>query len=115
MKTKTNISLHYRMKDHLGSGQFGTVYSGMWNKSVGTDSDYEVGEVLKVAVKSMKSGASEEERTKFLQEAAIMGQFKNPYILQILGYMTGDPVSLLTIILGSTVRWNDVHPTLFAM
>lgn len=73
----------------------------MWNQSSGADSDYEVGEVLEVAVKSMKSGASEEERTKFLQEAATMGQFRNSYILQILGYMTGDPVSFLTISFGT--------------
>ena len=62
----------------------------MWKKS---ESDYEVDDVQEVAVKSMREGAGEEERTKFLQEAAIMGQFKHSYILQILGYMTGDPVS----------------------
>ena len=38
-----------------------------------------------VAVKSMESGASEEERVKFLQEAAIMGQFNHPNIIQLLG------------------------------
>ena len=75
------------MKDVLGSGQFGTVYSASW-----TSSDSGGGGVTEVAVKSMKEGASEEERTKFLQEAAIMGQFKHAYILRILGYMTGDPV-----------------------
>ena len=89
------VTLCYRIKDHLGSGQFGTVYSGIWNKTGGTESDYEVEDAIEVAVKSMKSGASEEERTKFLQEAAIMGQFKHSYILQILGYITGDPVSRL--------------------
>lgn len=77
------------MKDGLGSGQFGTVYSGVWKKS---ESDYEVEDVVEVAIKSMKNGANEEERTKFLQEAAIMGQFKHSYILRILGYMTDDPV-----------------------
>lgn len=75
---------------HLGSGQFGTVCSCMWKKN---ELDYEVDDLQEVAVKSMKEGASEEERTKFLQEAAIMGQFKHSYILRILGYMTGDPVS----------------------
>ena len=80
----------HRIKSHLGSGQFGTVSSGMWKKS---ESDYEVDDLEEVAVKSMKKGASVEERVKFLQEAAIMGQFRHPYILRILGYMTGDPVS----------------------
>ena len=62
----------------------------MWKKS---ESDYEVDDLEEVAVKSMKKGASVEERVKFLQEAAIMGQFRHPYILRILGYMMGDPVS----------------------
>ena len=35
-------------------------------------------------MKCLKGGASEEERIKFLQEAAIMGQFEHPNILQIL-------------------------------
>ena len=74
-----------RIKEHLGSGQFGVVYRGVW--SGGTD------EVTEVAVKSMQGGAGEEDRIKFLQEAAIMGQFKHPYILRILGYVTVDPVS----------------------
>ena len=38
-----------------------------------------------VAVKLMDEGANEEDRVKFLQEAAIMGQFNHPNIIQILG------------------------------
>ena len=49
--------------------------------------DYEGG-VMEVAVKTMENGASEEDRVKFLQEAAIMGQFNNPYILKIYGILT---------------------------
>ena len=42
----------------------------------------------------MENGASEEDRVKFLQEAAIMGQFKNPYIIKIYGVLTSSqPVS----------------------
>ena len=40
-----------------------------------------------VAVKTLKNMASEEEKIKFLQEAAIMGQFDHPYIIQIFGIM----------------------------
>ena len=47
-----------------------------------------------VAVKLMEDGASEEERVKFLQEAAIMGQFKHPNIVKIIGVITDQPVSL---------------------
>ena len=49
-----------------------------------------------VAVKLMEDGASEEERVKFLQEAAIMGQFKHPNIVKIIGVITDQPVSLPT-------------------
>ena len=83
-----------RLKEHLGSGQFGTVYRGQWRKRAEDDPEPESqSEIMEVAVKLMEKGASAEERVKFLQEAAIMGQFKHPYILQILGIITGDPVS----------------------
>jgi serine/threonine protein kinase len=50
--------------------------------------------VVEVAVKTMEEGASEDERVKFLQEAAIMGQFKNhPNIVRILGIILDAPVS----------------------
>ena len=40
-----------------------------------------------VAVKSIENGTSEEERVKFLQEAAIMGQFNHPNIVRIMGIL----------------------------
>ena len=39
-------------------------------------------------MKTMENGASEEGRVKFLREAAIMGQFNNPYIIKIYGVLT---------------------------
>ena len=49
-------------------------------------------EKVDVAVKTLKEEASEEDRVKFLQEAAIMGQFKNhPNILKILGIVLDTP------------------------
>ena len=77
------------LKEQLGRGQFGIVHRGIWRD------EPEVGdkEITEVAVKSMENGAILEERVKFLQEAAIMGQFKHPYILQVLGILTGDNVS----------------------
>ena len=53
---------------------------------------FESGEPVEeeVAVKSMEDGASEEERVKFLQEAAIMGQFKHPNIVMIMGIIAND-------------------------
>lgn len=51
------------------------------------------GEVL-VAIKMLKKEASNEERIKFLQEAAINGQFHHLNIVKLLGVVTvGEPVS----------------------
>ena len=77
--------------DYLGSGQFGTVNKAKW-----THRDEEGADVAtEVAVKTMTDGSTEEDKIKFLQEAAIMGQFKNCNILRILGViMDGDTVRL---------------------
>ena len=48
---------------------------------------------MKVAVKSLNQSAGEGERVKFLQEAAIMGQFYHPNIVRLHGVVTmGEPV-----------------------
>ena len=60
----------------MGSGQFATVYHAVWRR--------EDDEAKDVAVKCLKDGASEEQKMWFLREAAIMGQFEHPNILQIL-------------------------------
>ena len=39
------------------------------------------GEEREVAVKSLADGSTEEKRIQFLQEAAIMGQFKHPNVI----------------------------------
>ena len=86
-----NTLLSYRLKEYLGSGRFGIVYRGLLTVAEG-DSE---GGVKEVAVKTMENGASEEDRVKFLQEAAIMGQFNNPYIVKIYGVLISSlPVSL---------------------
>jgi len=49
---------------------------------------------MEVAVKTLKPGSSEDEKVKFLQEAAINGQFKHPHVVQLLGVViAGEPVS----------------------
>ena len=79
---------YYRLGDRLGSGQFGVVYKGVLQSP-------ELGEV-DVAVKTLKEGSEEEDRVKFLQEAAIMGQFKHHNVVTMYGVVTnGEPVSLL--------------------
>ena len=74
-----------RVTQHLGSGQFATVNKAIWKTSGGD---------VEVAVKMLKTGASEQERVKFLQEAAINGQFHHLNIVRLLGVVTvGEPVS----------------------
>ena len=48
----------------------------------------EGGEEREVAVKSLADGSTEEKRIQFLQEAAIMGQFKHPSIITLHGVIT---------------------------
>ena len=72
------IYAHYRLLDELGSGEFGVVRRGVW--SVG-------GEEREVAVKSLADGSTKEKRVQFLQEAAIMGQFKHPNVITLHGVL----------------------------
>ena len=54
---------------------------------------------MDVAVKQLQSGASEEDKVKFLQEAAINGQFRHPNVVKLIGVVTvGEPVSETIII-----------------
>ena len=43
-----------------------------------------------VAVKLLKEGASEVDKVKFLQEAAIMAQFKHPNVVSLYGVVSKD-------------------------
>ena len=76
--------IYQRLSDDLGSGEFGVVRRGVW--SVG-------GEEREVAVKTLADGSTEEKRIQFLQEAAIMSQFKHPSIITLHGVlMEREPV-----------------------
>lgn len=80
--------LLFRLKEQLGSGQFGVVHHGIWRTRSETGC-----KDMDVAVKAVENGRKSEERVKFLQEAVVMGQFHNPYILQIFGIINEDHVS----------------------
>lgn len=60
----------------IGSGQFALVHKGVWVSSAGS---------VDVAVKQLKDNVTEKDRVKFLQEAAIMGQFTHPGIVMMFG------------------------------
>ena len=83
----TDICVHVllrRLLDELGSGEFGVVKRGVW--SVG-------GEEREVAVKTLADGSTEEKRIQFLQEAAIMSQFKHPNVITTFRVnITSEPV-----------------------
>ena len=71
----------------LGEGQFGEVYKAELKVSKEKSLD--------VAVKLVKEGAPAEERTKLLQEAVNLGQFKHRHVVRLIGVVTiEDPVSL---------------------
>ena len=69
----------HRETGHLGSGQFGTVNRGVWQDG---------GRSVQVAIKKLKEEFSGEEAVMFLQEAAVMGQFRHPNIVQLHGVVT---------------------------
>ncbi|NXK04370.1 ROS1 kinase, partial [Herpetotheres cachinnans] len=64
----------------LGSGAFGEVYEGTVVDIMADGS----GEA-KVAVKTLKKGATDHEKSEFLKEAHLMSKFDHPHILKLLG------------------------------
>ena len=61
------------------------MHKGLWSISGATE---------ELAVKTMKVELPEEEKVRFLQEAAIMGQFSHPNVVKLYGVVTvGEPVS----------------------
>ena len=78
------------------------VSRGKWLAAVGGSVD--------VAIKTIQPSAKETDRVKFLQEAAINGQFRHPNIVQLHGVVTvGDPVQEETCI-QSQVIFSSIFP-----
>ncbi|KAL5491167.1 hypothetical protein EMCRGX_G016406 [Ephydatia muelleri] len=66
----------------LGSGQFGGVQMGIWNGSIGR---------CEVAIKTLNPTITQPDaKVKFLQEAAIMAQFRHPNVIQLYGIVTDE-------------------------
>ena len=76
--------LLYRITGVLGEGQFGTVRQGVWRNTFGSRS------ALEVAVKTLKSDSEERDKVKFLQEAAIMAQFRHPNVVTLYGVVSSE-------------------------
>ena len=82
MCIKANLHISVcSLQCELGEGQFGKIKKGIW---LGPGQ-------IEVAVKILKE---ESEKVKLLKEAAIMGQFAHPNIVQLYGLTTiTEPVS----------------------
>ncbi|XP_044740104.1 proto-oncogene tyrosine-protein kinase ROS [Chrysoperla carnea] len=63
----------------LGSGAFGEVFEGKAKCLDGIAGE------TRVAVKTLRKGASPQERSEFLREAQLMAHFKHKHILRLLG------------------------------
>eukprot|EP00731_Ephydatia_muelleri_P014743 Em0008g463a len=76
-------------KSALGHGQFGGVHKGIWKSPKGE---------CEVAIKVLDPTKShnDEDKVKFLQEAAIMTQFKHPNVILLHGIVSeGGPLMLV--------------------
>ena len=72
----------------MGSGQFGFVEKGVWLRN-GSSS-------LEVALKTLSERSSELDKVKFLQEAAIMAQFRHPNVVTLYGVVSKtEPVGIM--------------------
>ena len=72
---------HNSIGERLGAGQFGTVEEGTWNRPT---------QPVQVAIKTLQGSASAMDRIRFLQEAAIMAQFKHPNVVTLYGVAQKD-------------------------
>lgn len=69
----------------LGSGAFGEVFEGKI-KDIREESE------IRVAIKSLKEGATQCEVLEFIKEAKLMNNFKHKHILQLIGVcLDNDP------------------------
>lgn len=70
----------------LGSGAFGEVYEGKIKNIVKGEGE------IRIAIKSLKEGATQCEVVEFLKEAKLMNNFKHKHILQLIGVcLDNDP------------------------
>lgn len=72
-----SIMYFFSIGDKIGSGQFGTVNKATWKQSAF--------QLIKVAAKTLKDDASEMDKIRFLQEAAMMAQFRHPNVVALYG------------------------------
>ncbi|XP_012264218.2 proto-oncogene tyrosine-protein kinase ROS isoform X2 [Athalia rosae] len=74
----------------LGSGAFGEVFQG-------DAKDLDGPGITRVAIKTLRKGASAQEKTEFLQEARLMSHFKHKHVLRLLGVCLDTDPPLLVL------------------
>ena len=70
---------HSSVLEQFGSGQFGQVSKALWSIA---------GATKDLAIKTLRAELPEEEKVRFLQEAAIIGQFSHPNVVKLYGVVT---------------------------
>ena len=71
------------MLNHLGSGEFGVVAHALLHEST------------EVAVKTLNGQSNENDKLRFLQEAAIMCQFDHQNVIKLQGVVTEAPIMIV--------------------
>ena len=74
-----------RTFEELGSGEFGVVSRGMLSSATGD---------VELAVKMLNTDASDKDKLRFLQEAAIMCQFDHQNVIKLHGVVTEAPIMI---------------------
>jgi len=77
----------FRNFEELGAGEFGVVTRGMWKPSPNKQTE--------VAIKTLNVNASEKNKLRFLQEAAIMCQFDHENVIKLYGVVTDAPAMIV--------------------
>ena len=79
--------MYNRSLEKLGTGEFGVVTHCKWKPSAYKE--------IEVAVKMLNTYASEKDKLRFLQEAAIMCQFDHQNVIKLHGVVTETPAMLV--------------------
>eukprot|EP00118_Oscarella_pearsei_P018030 m.182126 g.182126 ORF g.182126 m.182126 type:complete len:979 (+) comp39287_c0_seq1:30-2966(+) len=86
---------HVDLQKVIGEGEFGEVYLGLLKGKEGKNQKKQKGKKTKIAVKSLKPGASAKDRDNFLMEASVMGQFFHENVILLIGVVTEGPRMLI--------------------
>ncbi|XP_039250120.2 ephrin type-A receptor 4-B-like isoform X1 [Styela clava] len=92
-----------KKEDLMASGEFGDVYKGylrptsfIYDDTITTTTSIRSSNLL-IAIKTLKQGATEQQKQEFLEEALVMGQFLHPNVIRLEGVVTRTtPLMIIT-------------------